>query len=113
MSDAKAIVNICMVLPVSKEEVHQANIKIKSPHNWHDVATKIIKEFNNFKLTPNTQISKPTQYSVKQQANTTFYSFKNHGLAKLEAATEDHQPTKHGSHSSPYKPSVQVNILKY
>jgi hypothetical protein len=47
MSDAKAIENICMVLPVSKEEVCQANIKIKSPHNWHDIATKIINEFND------------------------------------------------------------------
>jgi hypothetical protein len=46
MSDAKAIENICMALPVSEEEVHQANIKIKSPHNWYDVATKIINEFN-------------------------------------------------------------------
>jgi hypothetical protein len=47
MSNAKAIENICMVLPVSEEEVRQANIKIKLPHNWHDVATEIIKEFND------------------------------------------------------------------
>jgi hypothetical protein len=46
MSDTKAIENICMVLPVSEEEVRQANIKIKSPHNWHNVATEIIKEYN-------------------------------------------------------------------
>jgi hypothetical protein len=47
MNDAKAIENICMVLPVSEEEVQLANINIKSPHNWHDVATEIINKFNN------------------------------------------------------------------
>jgi hypothetical protein len=47
MNDTKAIENICMVLPVSEEEVQLANINIKSPHNWHDVTTKIINKFNN------------------------------------------------------------------
>jgi hypothetical protein len=47
MNDAQAIENICMVLPVSEEEVLQANFEIKTPHNWHDVATKIINRFNN------------------------------------------------------------------
>jgi hypothetical protein len=47
MSDAKAIESICMVLPVSEEEVQQANFNIKTPHNWHDVATEIISKFNN------------------------------------------------------------------
>jgi hypothetical protein len=47
MNDAKAIENICMVLPVSEEEVQLENINIKSPHNWHNVATEIIKKFNN------------------------------------------------------------------
>jgi hypothetical protein len=50
---------------------------------------------------------------MKQQANMTFYSFKNPGLAKSEAATEDHQPTEHGSLASPYKLSIQVTILEY
>jgi hypothetical protein len=36
-----------MVLPVSEEEVQQANFDIKTPHNWHDVTTKIINNFNN------------------------------------------------------------------
>jgi hypothetical protein len=45
MSDAKAIGSICMVLPVSK--VQQANFDIKTPHNWHDVTTEIINNFNN------------------------------------------------------------------
>jgi hypothetical protein len=47
MSEAKAIEQICMVLPVSEEKVQQANIDIKSPHNWHDVATEIINKYNN------------------------------------------------------------------
>jgi hypothetical protein len=47
MNDAKAIENIYMVLPVSEEEVLQANFEIKTPHNWHDIATKIINRFNN------------------------------------------------------------------
>jgi hypothetical protein len=46
MNDAKAIENICMVLPVSEEEVLQANFKIKTPHNWHNVATDIINRLN-------------------------------------------------------------------
>jgi hypothetical protein len=36
-----------MVLPVSEEEVQQANFDIKAPHNWHNVATEIINKFNN------------------------------------------------------------------
>jgi hypothetical protein len=47
MNNAKAIKNICMVLPVSEEEVCQVNHKLKSPHNWHSVATKIINDINN------------------------------------------------------------------
>jgi hypothetical protein len=47
MTDDKAVESICMVLPVSEEEVYQANHDIKSPHNWHDVATKIINNYNN------------------------------------------------------------------
>jgi hypothetical protein len=47
MSDAKAIESIYMGLPVSEEEVQQVNFDIKSPHNWHDIATKIINNFNN------------------------------------------------------------------
>jgi hypothetical protein len=47
MSEAKAIEQICMILPVSEEEVQQANTDIKSLHNWHDVATEIINNYNN------------------------------------------------------------------
>jgi hypothetical protein len=47
MNDAKAIKNICMVLPVTEEEVHQINHKLKTPHNWYDVATEIINDFND------------------------------------------------------------------
>jgi hypothetical protein len=47
MSEAKAIEKICMVLPVSIEEVQQTNLNIKTPHNWHDVATIIINNINN------------------------------------------------------------------
>jgi hypothetical protein len=47
MNDTKAIECICIVLPVSKEEVQQANFNIKTPHNWHDIATEIINKFNN------------------------------------------------------------------
>jgi hypothetical protein len=47
MNNAKAIENIYMVLPVSEEEVIQVNFNIKTPHNWHDVATEIINRYNN------------------------------------------------------------------
>jgi hypothetical protein len=47
MNDAKAIENICMVLPVTEEEVQQVNHKLKTPHNWHYVATEIISDFSN------------------------------------------------------------------
>jgi hypothetical protein len=43
MSEAKAIEQICMILSISEEEVQQANINIKTTHNWHDVTTKIIQ----------------------------------------------------------------------
>jgi hypothetical protein len=47
MSEAKAIEQICIVLPISEEEVQQTNLNIKTPHNWHDIATEIINNFNN------------------------------------------------------------------
>jgi hypothetical protein len=47
MSDAKSIEQICMILTVYKEEIQQANINIKSPHNWHNVTTEIVNKFNN------------------------------------------------------------------
>jgi hypothetical protein len=47
MSKAKAIEQICMILPVSEEEVQQANTDIKSPHNWHNVTTEIFNKYNN------------------------------------------------------------------
>jgi hypothetical protein len=50
---------------------------------------------------------------MKLQANSTFYSSKNHGSAKSAMVTEDHQLIKHGNCSSPYKPSVQVTDLEY
>jgi hypothetical protein len=43
MSDKKAIKCICMILPISEEEVKQENHQLRTPHNWHNVATTIIK----------------------------------------------------------------------
>jgi hypothetical protein len=44
MSDRKAIECICMILPISEEEVKQENHQLRTPHNWHDVATTIINK---------------------------------------------------------------------
>jgi hypothetical protein len=43
MNDRKAIECICMILPISEEEVEQENLQLHTPHNWHNVATTIIK----------------------------------------------------------------------
>jgi hypothetical protein len=46
MDNNKAIENICMILPVSEEEVKQINQSLWTPHTWHDIAKAIIKDFN-------------------------------------------------------------------
>jgi hypothetical protein len=38
MNDEKAIENICMAIPISKEEVKQVNLKMHTPHSWHNIA---------------------------------------------------------------------------
>jgi hypothetical protein len=45
MTDKEAIECICMILPLSEEEVEQEDYQLHTPHNWHDVATKIIKKY--------------------------------------------------------------------
>jgi hypothetical protein len=45
MSDRKAIKCICMILPISEEEVEQEDHQLCTPHNWHDVAATIIKKY--------------------------------------------------------------------
>jgi Lon protease-like protein len=46
MDNTKAINSICMVLPISKEEVKQANCNLQNPHTWHDIAKSIINDLN-------------------------------------------------------------------
>jgi hypothetical protein len=46
MDSTKAINSICIVLPISEEEVEQANHNLQNPHTWHDIAKSIINDFN-------------------------------------------------------------------
>jgi hypothetical protein len=45
MNDRKAIECISIILPISEEEVRQDNLQLHTLHNWHNVATTIIKKY--------------------------------------------------------------------
>jgi hypothetical protein len=46
INNRKAVECIYMILPISTEEVKQENLLLHIPHNWHDVATTIIKKYS-------------------------------------------------------------------
>jgi hypothetical protein len=46
VDNTKAIKSICMVLPISEEEIRQANHNLQNPHTWHNVAKSIINNIS-------------------------------------------------------------------
>jgi hypothetical protein len=97
MSDRKAIESICMILPISEEEVEQENHQLSTPHNWHNITTTIIKKIqhNLHRRHQHGQrkLLMPTQHTTKLirilQINTQHSNYKTHMILNKTAGKYD------------------------